>query len=98
MSAWWRAWAGQAGLDASTTDAGELCLNEAVANIVVHGRANGGSHAIAVTLEGSSDAAQMTIVDRGAAFDPLEFPEPEVFRSLDDAPIGGLGIHLIRTF
>jgi anti-sigma regulatory factor (Ser/Thr protein kinase) len=38
----------------------------------------------------------LLIEDNGAAFDPTEAPDPEVNRSLEDMPIGGLGIHLVR--
>ena len=34
--------------------------------------------------------------DRGLAFDPWEAPEPVRPTSLEEAPIGGLGIHLMR--
>ena len=36
--------------------------------------------------------------DGGAAFDPLQAPTPPVPASLDDAPIGGLGLMLVRRF
>ena|ERR1041385_2400975 len=36
------------------------------------------------------------IADDGAAFDPFARPDPELSDSLDDRPVGGLGIFLVR--
>lgn len=63
-------------------------------------------HALAPT-PGSRSAADLrkdyaaeeivlTFCDDGAAFDPRERPEPEPFRELADAKLGGLGISLMR--
>lgn len=98
MSVWWREWASGVALAPDVIDNGELCLNEAVANIIRHGADHGVPDPIAITLERTTDAVRMIIVDGGERFDPLAHPAPELPRSLDDAPIGGLGIQLLRTF
>ena len=51
-----------------------------------------------ITFEASvtSHRAELLIEDDGNPFDPTEVPDPEVNRSLEDMPIGGLGIHLVR--
>ena len=95
MSAWWREWVGSVGGDTEIPDRGELCLNEAVANIIGHG---GASRAIAITFETDGDAVRMTIADNGAAFDPVTYPTPEPPATLDEARPGGLGIHILRTY
>ncbi len=38
----------------------------------------------------------MTIEDDGPRFDPLSLPPPDVTASLDERPIGGLGLFLVR--
>jgi sigma-B regulation protein RsbU (phosphoserine phosphatase) len=38
----------------------------------------------------------LDIRDNGAAYDPLAHPVPDLDAELDDRPIGGLGIHLVR--
>lgn len=52
-----------------------------------------------VTLEGRSDAIQVTLrtEDDGVAFDPTAAAAPDLEASLDDRPIGGLGIFLVRS-
>jgi serine/threonine-protein kinase RsbW len=73
----------------------ELCLDEVVTNIVMHGGAAVGK----ITIEIDQDAAAVRarIEDDGAGFDPTaeDRPLPE---SLDEAGIGGLGIVLVRRF
>ena len=40
----------------------------------------------------------MLIADDGRPFDPLtEAPEPDLESAIEDRPIGGLGVHLVRT-
>ncbi len=76
-----------------------LCLEEAVANVVMHGTAAPGSPAavVALAVHGAPDHLHVTIEDDCAAFDPLQQPAPDRERSLDAAP-GGWGIHLMRQF
>jgi len=97
MSVWWRDWATRAGLPGETVDDGELCLNEAVGNIIQHG-AGLGVAVITITLERVTAGARMTIEDPRPPFNPLDYPEPPVIQSLADARVGGLGIPLIRAF
>jgi anti-sigma regulatory factor (Ser/Thr protein kinase) len=39
----------------------------------------------------------MTVVDDGHEFDPLAKEAPDLTLSVEDRPIGGLGIHLLRN-
>jgi serine/threonine-protein kinase RsbW len=75
----------------------ELCLEEAIANIIMHGGPHGGGE-IAVTLERASPGIVATIEDDGAQFDPTKVAPPAAPRSLDEARPGEHGIQLIRTF
>jgi serine/threonine-protein kinase RsbW len=93
MSTWWREWAGMSGLSADARDRGELCLNEAVANIITHG---GTSRSIAVTFERKTDAVQMTIADDGKPFNPVTYPEADLPTTLNEASPGGRGIKILR--
>ncbi|PKL55888.1 MAG: ATP-binding protein, partial [Methanomicrobiales archaeon HGW-Methanomicrobiales-6] len=43
------------------------------------------------------DAVRVTIIDDGVAFDPLTAPPPPLDVPAEERPIGGLGIHFIRT-
>jgi anti-sigma regulatory factor (Ser/Thr protein kinase) len=94
MSAWWCDWAASIGLRADLKDRGELCLNEAVANIIQHG---GRAHTIAITLDGETAAVRMTIADDGLPFDPATYPVADITHALDDTSPGGLGLHIVRN-
>jgi len=37
------------------------------------------------------------VEDDGRQFNPLELPEPDLEKKLEERPIGGLGIHLVRN-
>ena len=95
MSAWWREWVASADCDTEVQERGELCLNEAVANIIGHG---GAPCAIAITFDTNGEGVRMTIADDGAPFDPVTYPAPVLPRRLDEARPGGLGIYILRTY
>lgn len=76
-----------------------LCLEEAVANVVMHGTpARGGAaDAVAVQVHSAPGALHVVIEDDCAPFDPLAQPAPDSRRSLQEPP-GGWGIQLMRQF
>jgi anti-sigma regulatory factor (Ser/Thr protein kinase) len=39
---------------------------------------------------------EIVVIDDGHEFNPLEFPEPDTNLPVEERPIGGLGIHLLR--
>ena len=73
----------------------DLCLAEAVANVVDHAGASQLELDLGLDLTGSTVTA--TVEDDGAPFNPLDRPPPARPISIEDAPIGGLGIHLVRN-
>ncbi len=85
------------GLDQEQIFALELCLEEAVANIIMHGGAGDRSgEPISVTMARGAPSLVVHLEDSGSPFDPTAAPPPETPASLEDARIGGMGIHLIR--
>jgi serine/threonine-protein kinase RsbW len=86
-------------LSADTSFAIQLCLEEAVANIIMHnGGANDDRVTIAIELERNAGMLVARIEDSGTEFDPTQFPPPSVAKSLEEAKVGDLGIHLMRSF
>lgn len=75
----------------------DLGLNEAVTNVVSYGYRDAGEHAIRLRLSTDGDAVTLEIEDDGVPFDPLAATPPARPASLAEAPIGGLGIQLIRA-
>ncbi len=74
-----------------------LILEELILNTLTHGRTSGLSD-IEITLESGVNSVTITVVDDGAAFDPLnDKPSPDTELPLQERSIGGLGLHLVRT-
>ena len=76
----------------------ELALTEAVTNVIEHGLTPDYAGTIAVTARQTPMELILTVADDGPPFDPLQTPEPVVPDTLDDAAIGGLGVHLLRRY
>jgi serine/threonine-protein kinase RsbW len=95
-SAWARALAERSGLSEERIGAIDLCIVELVSNIVNYSY-RGQPGEIRLELDLGHGAAVLTIIDAGPAFDPLSVPAPAPPASLDEATIGGYGIHLVRT-
>ena len=73
-----------------------LAIEEIVTNCIKYGYDDTGEHIIDFVLSVADEKLTMVVVDDGHAFDPLAAPPPEVSREIEDRPIGGLGIHLLR--
>jgi anti-sigma regulatory factor (Ser/Thr protein kinase) len=77
-----------------------LCIDELVTNAVRHGAAADGRPlkiGVRVTV-GRRRGVEVQVSDDGTAFNPLTAPPPDLDAALDDRPVGGLGLHLVRTF
>ena len=45
----------------------------------------------------NDEAIQITFIDSGIAFNPLEYKEPDISQSADERKIGGLGIFIVKN-
>ena len=71
-----------------------LVLEELGVNVVNY---SGDASEIAISLASDEHAVSVEIVDDGPPFNPLaDAVEPDLDAPLEDRPIGGLGIHLVR--
>lgn len=75
-----------------------LCLEEAVANIIMHSGDKNDRVEITVELARDREALTARIEDNGKAFDPTQIPPPSPATSLREAKVGDVGIHLMRSF
>lgn len=74
-----------------------LAVNEAVTNILLHGyRGRPGNIEIAVSASGGS--LTVSLRDNAPLYDPTAVPPPNLALSLDERPLGGLGVHMMRQF
>ncbi len=73
-----------------------LVLDELLSNIIKYAYDDQAVHRISLKLETGVPFA-WTIVDDGKPFNPLiDAPKPVLEGSLEDRPVGGLGLHLLR--
>ena len=71
-----------------------LVLDELWVNVVHYSGATGD---VEVSLDTDANEVRLEIADDGRPFDPLsEAVEPDLDAALDERPIGGLGIFLVR--
>lgn len=73
-----------------------LALEELFTNALRHGGCEGMEDAVHIRLEREGDGVLVEFCDRGAAFDPLSAPAPDLESPLVDRLPGGLGVHLVR--
>jgi anti-sigma regulatory factor (Ser/Thr protein kinase) len=73
-----------------------LALEEAVINVINHGYADGQSHTFTVELAADDRRVTVIVTDDAPAYNPLARAEVDVTLALEDRPIGGLGVHLVK--
>ncbi|MCM2258449.1 MAG: ATP-binding protein [Vicinamibacteria bacterium] len=90
------AFADEARLPSIVIGAVQVVLDELLSNTVKAGYPDGGPGRIEAAFEVVDGYLQITLVDDGIAFDPLERADPDTEAALEDRPIGGLGIYLVK--
>ncbi len=70
----------------------QVIVDETYSNIC---RYSGASHAVASVFRKGGDLL-VEFADDGIEFDPTKVDEPDLDLSVEDRPIGGLGIHMMR--
>jgi serine/threonine-protein kinase RsbW len=74
-----------------------LALEEVFANIVLHGYRDSAEHEILVRMAVDDSEFVLSVEDDGVAFNPLEVPPVDTSLPLETRPVGGLGMHLVRS-
>ena len=76
------------------TFAVNLCLDELLTNTILHGLDSASDRIIMVNISRSDEWLEIRLKDDAPPFDPFaDAPKPD----LDERPIGGLGVHLVKT-
>ncbi len=84
------------GLDPEAGWPVHVALDEILSNIVRHGGSRGRAPAIEVSFAIAAAGLQVTVVDDGPEFNPLNLPEPDLTSSIEERQPGGLGVHLVK--
>ena len=91
----------QHGLEDAVKRRMNVCLDELLNNIVSYGFTEDEGeeeHEIEVHLRLLDSELVVTIIDDGKPFNPFANDPPDTALSVDERPIGGLGVHLVRNF
>jgi anti-sigma regulatory factor (Ser/Thr protein kinase) len=74
-----------------------VVIDELFANIAMYAYDGGKGEAIVgVDVSGEPQVVSITFKDRGKPFDPLAKEDPDVTLSVEERPIGGLGIFMVK--
>lgn len=74
-----------------------LALEEAIANVILYAYPTGEStNRITLSAAYADGILTFELTDKGVAFDPTKAPEADVSLAIEERPIGGLGIFLVR--
>ena len=86
------------GIDADEASRILILLEELLTNLMKYGhpdRAEPGQAEIVLAFNGSR--LEIEFIDDGCAFDPFAGPPPNLDEPLEGRPVGGLGLHLLRS-
>ena len=73
-----------------------LSLDEILTNVMSYGFTDTREHPIDVRLRIDNGELEAEVRDPGRPFNPLNVPPPNLDAPLDERPIGGLGLHIVR--
>jgi serine/threonine-protein kinase RsbW len=84
------------GMNESDSYKVQLAVDEACSNIIEHACGGECGDEIEITCSAASDRLTIMIRDHGEPFDPDSAPAPDLEADLENRPIGGLGIYLMK--
>ena len=73
-----------------------LALEEAVTNVIQYAYPEGSDGLVDVEAVLREGQLEFIISDSGKPFDPTAKPEVDITAGVEERPIGGLGIHLVK--
>ena len=83
-------------IDPSVVSQLNLALEEAVANVINYAYPEGTEGTVDINARREGNNLSFVISDSGSAFDPTARESVDISAGVEERPIGGLGIHLIR--
>ena len=85
------------GIDEENAKTLNLAIEEWVANVINYAYPKGIRGHVELTAKVEDGLMTLVIKDHGAPFDPTEHEDADVEAELQDRPIGGLGIYLVKS-
>ena len=76
----------------------DIAVDELLSNIAKYAYTPGtGNVTIRVAASRTPMEVSITFSDKGAAYNPLDYPAPDITLSAEERSEGGLGIHMVRN-
>jgi anti-sigma regulatory factor (Ser/Thr protein kinase) len=85
------------GLDTAVRRSLNLVFDEVLNNTISYGYEDDEEHEIEITVTESDGRLRVVIIDDGLPHDPFDAQQPDTELSVEDRPLGGLGVHLVRN-
>ena len=74
-----------------------VAIEEVFVNIAHYAYGDGeGNMSLGIGFDEESRTITFRVADRGIPFDPLQKPDPDITLAVEDRPIGGLGIFIVK--
>ncbi len=74
-----------------------LALDEVVTNIIFYAYDDEAEHQIQIRVALETEGVSVRVEDDGRPFNPLDATTPDLGVDVDERPIGGLGVHIVRS-
>ncbi len=74
----------------------DIAVEEIFVNIAHYAYGAEGAGGVVLQFEISPEEAMITFIDEGTAYDPLAKEDPDITLSVEERPIGGLGIYMVK--
>ena len=75
----------------------DICIDEIFGNIAHYAYGSGsGDATVRLDFDETERLLSLTFIDSGSPFDPTDTPEPDTTSPLEERPIGGLGLFMVR--
>lgn len=73
-----------------------LAVEEIFINITSYANPKNAGQKIKIAVESAENSIKVSFSDRGAPFNPLKFPDPDLKTDVDKRKLGGVGIYLAK--
>ena len=84
-------------LDHSVALSLNLAMEEAVSNVIMYAYPKGTDGLVDIEAIIRDNSLALIVSDSGIPFNPTEVPDADITLDAEDRPVGGLGIHLVRS-
>ncbi len=84
------------GMSANDTVDLEVIVEEIATNVMKYGGIPPRAEACTLVLRITGETLEIRFSDHGGTFNPLQLPEVDTTKPIEERPIGGLGIHFVK--